>query len=89
MTVGELGRRMTSAEFSEWLAFNGEYGLPDGFHVAAYLGPAIAAPWSRGKPPGPETFAPYYTRHAQTPEQMLAVFSAFARAQNARLEGGA
>jgi hypothetical protein len=43
MTVGELGARMTSAEFSEWAAYYREYGFDADRveHAAANAGAAV------------------------------------------------
>lgn len=41
MTLAELGRRMDAAEFSEWLAFEQTYGLPDAYMTTAIIGKQI------------------------------------------------
>lgn len=42
MTVGELGRRMDSAELSEWLAFDRVEGIPDPHWQTALIALLIA-----------------------------------------------
>ena len=83
MTLSELGARMTSAEFAEWLAFEQEYGLPDAYLVTAQVCTTVARSMSGAKV-GPADFVPYFQpqQTAQTGEEMAAKFRAFAAAHN-------
>ena len=61
MTVGELGTRMDSAEFSEWIAYNRYYSaLPDSWRETALIVTALLAPHigKNSKRPKPEDFIP-------------------------------
>lgn len=59
-TVKELGQRMDSQEFSEWIAFNRWFGaMPDSWRETALLVAAILAPHcEKGKKPKVEDFVP-------------------------------
>lgn len=60
MTVGELKRRMDSAEFSEWIAYTRYFqALPDSAREAALVTTAVLAPHSpKGRVPRVEDFIP-------------------------------
>jgi hypothetical protein len=61
MTVRELGTRMDSAEFSEWIAYNRYYSaLPDSWRETALIVTALLAPHigKNQKRPKPEDFNP-------------------------------
>jgi hypothetical protein len=62
MTVEQLGREITSAELTEWLAFEQEYGLPDAFFAAGVVAPASANAFG-GKTRASD-FIPYYAAEA-------------------------
>lgn len=57
MTVGELDRRMDSAEFSEWIAFTQIEPLPDPHLSAALICQTVSA--SNGGKTKLEDFLPY------------------------------
>jgi hypothetical protein len=58
MPVAELRERMSSREFSEWIAFDNEFNLPDMFYMVAVIAPMIKA--AAGKSSRAEEFVPYY-----------------------------
>jgi hypothetical protein len=61
MTVRELGTRMDSAEFSEWIAYNRYYSaLPDSWRETALIVTALLAPHGgkNQRRPKPEDFVP-------------------------------
>ena len=61
MTVRELGTRMDSAEFSEWIAYNRYYSaMPDSWRETALIVTALLAPHigKNQKRPSPEDFNP-------------------------------
>lgn len=65
------------------LAFDREYGLPDGYFVVAQLARAILAPWAK-EPVKAEDFVPYFApdqgpRCKQTVADHKANFARFAR----------
>jgi hypothetical protein len=81
MTVRELGARMDAAELAEWLAYEGEYGLPDGYFVAGVLGPVVANTASEKNRKTAADFVPYFRRHRgparrMTGDEMRARFMA-------------
>jgi len=61
MTVGELGQRMDSAEFTEWIAYTKYFeALPDAWRETSLLMTALVAPHiGRNRtPPKPDDFMP-------------------------------
>ncbi len=60
MTVGELGRRMSSQELTEWIAYHRYYQpLPDSWRETGLLASAALAPHCpRGRTPKAEDFVP-------------------------------
>lgn len=80
MTLGELQSRMSSAELSEWVAFDEEYGLPDAYFLALTLGIATLRPWT-DRPIRPQDIVPYFAppRKQQTVADHKRLFSGFAR----------
>lgn len=73
MTVGELGRRMDSREFSEWMAYTRYYeALPDPWQQTGLLVSAVLAPYcGKGKTPAAKDFVPT-DRPPQHPDQIKA-----------------
>jgi len=59
MTVAELGQRMSSAELSEWIAFDRLYGLPDSYFVAGTICAALDSLMAE-KPRPVSAFVPYF-----------------------------
>lgn len=82
-TVRQLLAEMDSAELSEWLAFNSEYNLPDGFFVAATTSMAVARSIGGSKVEAGD-FAPIFRVPAreQTAEEAIARLRAFSAAHN-------
>lgn len=69
MTVSELERRMSAAEFAEWLAYTRYFeALPDSWRETGLLASAVLAPYSpKGKAPKADDFVPIERppQHAQ------------------------
>ena len=72
MTVGELCRRMSSQELSEWMAIHRYYHpLPDSWRETGLLASAALAPYCpRGRTPKTEDFVPV-EKPPQHEQQML------------------
>lgn len=72
MTVGEIERRMTAAEFSEWIAYTRYFeAIPDSWAETGLLASAILAPYSaKGKAPLASDFIPI-EKPPQHPDQIL------------------
>jgi hypothetical protein len=82
MTVRELGTRMDSAEFSEWIAYNRYYSaLPDSWRETALIVTALIAPHigKNQKRPKPEDFNPI-ERPPQHESQDMAALLALRKA---------
>ena len=60
MTPGELGRRMTSAEFSEAMAYEENYGIADGNFVAGLICAVIAQVFGGNRRASPADFIPIF-----------------------------
>ena len=85
MTVGELGRRMDSAELSEWLAFEQAYGIPDAYFITAQVCTTVARIMGAKVDGG--DFVPYFRKDARrrmSGDEMFSLFKAFAARQNAK-----
>jgi hypothetical protein len=80
-TVGELGTRMDSSEFADWLAFEQEFGLPDAYFVVARLAAVIEGAMT-GKARSAADYVPYFRPHspAHWPLQTVAEQRAIVRA---------
>ena len=72
MTVSELSERMTSAELSEWIAYDLFFDpIGKSWEQTGVVASAVVAPYcKRGKVPKPEDFIPK-AKMRQTPEEML------------------
>lgn len=75
MTVGELCRRMSSQELTEWIAYTRHFeALPDTWRQTGIVASALIAPhMPRGKKPKPDDFIPLETppRHEQQDREAL------------------
>lgn len=91
MPVRRLLEEHTSAELSEWLAFDHAFNLPDGFYQAATTSMAVVRSMS-GADVGPGDFAPIFLPPEradvgiQSADEGLAALRAFARAHNHNLK---
>ena len=85
MTVEELGARMSASEFQEWLAFSGEYGLPDAFFAAGQICTTTARSLT-GADVTPASFVPLY-RAAQQPVTAAEAAAKFRQRIDATLAG--
>jgi hypothetical protein len=88
-TRQELLRDTDSEELTDWLAYEREYGLGDGFFVAGVLAPVLAAQFAK-KPLTAADFVPYFAPPREpepakrlTTDQMLGRF----RGVSDRLKG--
>ena len=88
MPFGELGRRMSAAEFREWVAYDAIEPLPDPHWIGAMQAWVMARIWG-SKTAAIGDFMPARGREPkrQSVKMHMALMGAFAAQQNARVEG--
>lgn len=84
MTVGELGARMTSAEISEWIAYDKVEGIFDPQWSAAMI--AFSITRALGSKATFDTFLPPGRGPVQSSADHKAIMGAFRESHNARIE---
>lgn len=91
-TLAELADSMSSAEFTEWLAYNRIFGLPDPWGEAGTIAAAVTRPYQKkgAKPAMPLDFIPADrkpARRRQSVREMKASMGAIGAVANARAKG--
>jgi hypothetical protein len=84
-TLGELGARMTSEEFTRWLAFDDLEPLPQPWLQTGVVAATTANSFrGKGKPAQATDFMPVRRRRTprQSPKQMMAIMGVFAAMHN-------
>ena len=89
MTVGEIERRMSAAEFREWIAFDNVDPLPDPYWSSAMLAMVIARVFGGSKTAEIADFLPARKRakpQRQSNAMMKSLMSVFGAKQNAQVQ---